>query len=226
MHVPASLALRLRRCYAGGIYICLASLFCLKWVHAQDLSVERCEWTDCKQDYSTNADIKAEQNPARGLPLCTPVERAHCADQCHGLFDQEYNQCLQGCLKKICAEPVSEKDKAAKQMAGKSCLESESAQCVSQCSTETAAKKLRCRRSCLENKCPDASPYDAARESEDPGALKCERCRAEFQAGCARNCAIGSAGLGHGHYPGLERLGCEKLCLSGACSKSCQGRVW
>ena len=101
------------------------------------------------------------------------------------------------------------------------CLELETEECASECKLKGDAASAKCRRGCLEQRCPDSNRLDLAKESADPGALRCERCRVEAKDFCASSCGVGLIAGELGRSTGLENLGCVKVCVVATCQKSC-----
>lgn len=148
---------------------------------------------------------------------CTPELASSCKDSCRFKFGDAFHSCTETCLSHRCGTPPSgtpTKDPVD----GPFCLEVESETCVSQCKDGTLATQARCRRSCLEGRCPSASRSDAAREGLNPGTIECERCNTESLKECEALCAVPSTSHDPVRY---GALGCLKICQASKCFKPC-----
>ncbi len=161
---------------------------------------------------------------AEALPRCTDSDSSQCKEECRKEFADAFTHCTRQCLAKRC-DPSPPKDQSsdfAEQ--DSSCVEFESASCKKDCSGEGSAYESRCRRSCLQSRCPEAAPLELTKEAADPGIIGCERCRERNLEDCKRGCLAGSTSF-DGKFPGLYHLGCEKLCVMAACTESCGSRI-
>lgn len=207
--------------------ICVVSLAC-----AQNLDDSRCDWTDCSRDDSFKAQFYPPQNESRQLAACDRDDELACTEECRTKFDNEFHLCKRDCLDKHC---IRNNPRVATGTAGESrreksgCVEIQSIPCQEQCKnshekSNNSLETQQCRRQCLTEKCPNASPLDIANEGRSPGSLRCSRCKEDNKVSCQRNCLLGSISFPH---PGvaLEQLGCEKLCAITSCDEECGGSL-
>jgi hypothetical protein len=177
----------------------------------------RCDFTDCGPGNPIPANIPHATPDAPGAPPCGVDDREECKAQCRSTFGPEYHTCVSDCLAEIC----SDQTKAPKSHDEQLCLEDNSDDCADECKQLSTTSAPRCRRACLSKLCPNAPAGDLTDEASSPGKLHCKRCRTEVQRDCARNCAIGTAGVGKS--AGLAGLGCEKMCVMARCGDNCVG---
>ena len=157
------------------------------------------------------------------LPTCTKKHQLDCHEECRTLFDAEFHRCSDECLAKVCVkEQVREAEQVRSADEALTCIEFESSLCAKRCGSGSSESALRCRRSCLQERCEKAYPSDIASEALDPGNLRCKRCRDEERYTCQRRCRLGI----RGRNSGLGQIGCESACLSTNCSSSCGLRIF
>lgn len=212
-------------------------------VPAKSGGTERCgEWTVCSpplvqatinQSSSTATGVTSssssqlvpsgQHGPERwGLPACNPKDELSCKNECHGRFGDDFWGCVQTCLKGRCIESTETDGRAqrsSEESAG--CVELASIDCRSTCGEERSSEESRCRRDCLNGKCPSANQLDVAKESSSPGALECERCIRRIGLECRAMCGSGAWIPPGGVVNGLGGLVCEKSCISVRCGVGC-----
>jgi hypothetical protein len=178
----------------------------------------RCEWADCGRG--------SDDKPSENLPPCTQNDEFVCKDECRREFGPDFHLCVKKCLKGSCiAEAAEKKDDPAFRDDQAGCVELESEECDTECRLDTEASKARCRRRCIEQRCPKANRLDIAKESGSPGTLKCDRCKKEVEQFCNQSCAV-SSGMGRiNPGAGLANLGCVKVCVASSCTQSCGARM-
>jgi hypothetical protein len=208
-------------------------------VPAQGGASKRCgEWTVCagtpsgapinqgssgtaasSSQVATTAPVTQER---WGLPACNPKDELSCKNECHGRFGDDFWGCVQTCLKGRCIEST-ETDGGAQRSSEESagCVELASFDCRSTCGEERSSEESRCRRDCLNGKCPSANQLDVAKESSSPGALECERCIRRIGQECRAMCGSGAWIPPGGVVNGLGGLVCEKSCISVRCGVGC-----
>ena len=204
------------------IFLLPVSLFHFSAVKSEDSFSYSEEEIEAAADSSPNSQDGPRDSFQ--LPDCTKRDELGCKDQCRDKFDDQFHLCVEQCLKPICAQKIvrSESEQRAEQASGTFCVETQSAECAKRCRMRDEKAAARCTRGCLLSRCPEADPMLIAKESLDPGAMGCERCRAQNERACARACA---ASGGRGGFSGIAQFGCEKACLMSYCSKSCGSRV-
>lgn len=171
------------------------------------------------------AGDRAAPEPQKEKPPCTKDDSLACAEDCRREFGDEYRKCNSQCLSPRCTVVIEKKKSPDEERRdayeGAICLQDNSEECRARCEQEDGpSTKTRCRRNCLQQRCPEADRYDTATESFDPGKIACVRCRQEFISECRRTCVTGILNRGK-IEDGLSQAGCEKVCLATSCSKSC-----
>lgn len=148
---------------------------------------------------------------------CTAEIKSSCKDTCRFKFGDAFHSCTESCLSNRCDTAPSQASKHDGED-GLFCLEIESDDCVTQCKDGSSASKARCRRSCLEQRCPSANHADAAKEGLNPGRTKCLRCKDESLQECQTICAVPSTSHDHVRY---GAIGCLKICQATKCFEPC-----
>ena len=157
---------------------------------------------------------------------CGKRDHTYCSEACRKYFDDAYHRCREDCLGDRCVEKREAKkdpdvEKAQKSEDSRFCIELESEKCVQQCDSQgDSNRKLRCRRACLSDRCPNALPSDSSREALNPGSVACDRCKDSVKETCKQAC-IGGLAAGKGSFNGLMGFGCNIACAQAQCASKC-----
>ena len=152
--------------------------------------------------------------------VCTDKLKSRCKEDCRFEFGQKFHDCNFNCLTSLCkVNKTSDKDSSSNDpRQARFCLELESEGCLEECKDGSRSTKARCRRTCLQNKCPDAHDSDAAEEAMDPGTIGCSRCKEKSMFDCQTLCTQPSRSSSSLRY---SAFGCRKICQLSRCHDKC-----
>jgi hypothetical protein len=172
---------------------------------------------------STSPVVPGAVAAPTGLPECQKHDELDCAEECRREFGTDFHRCRTNCLRGKCSEPPPKKRDDDSRKDGELCIEIESESCETECNTTLSGSTdgAKCRRECLQRKCPNARRYDTAMEGLDPGTTACNRCEAKHQRRCERRCRSATLRIPTNQLPELREFGCEKLCMTSACGAEC-----